>query len=69
MFYTNVILFEINFLGSLYRMKNLIDSIKNWIDRIYETMFGKKYVVIDMVEDDADRETTHLFDELKPKDL
>ena len=50
-------------------MKILIDSIKNWIDRIYETMFGKKYVVIDMVEDDADRETTHLFDELKPKDL
>ena len=46
-------------------MKNLIDSIKNWIDRIYETLFGKKYVD----EDDADRETTHLFDELETKDL
>ena len=68
MFYTNVILFEINFLGSLYIMKSLLDSIKNWIDRIYETMFGKKYVD----EDDADRETTHFFnnfDELETKDL
>jgi hypothetical protein len=56
------------FLGSLYIMKILIDSIKNWIDRIYETMFGKKYVD----EDDADRETTHFFnnfDELETKDL
>ena len=53
-------------------MKSLLDSIKNWIDRIYETMFGKKYVVIDMVEDDADRETTHFlnnFDELETKEL
>lgn len=53
-------------------MKILIDSIKNWIDRIYDTLFGKKYVVIDMVEDDADRETTQFlfnFDELETKDL
>jgi len=53
-------------------VKSLIDSIKNWIDRIYETWFGKKYVVIDMVEDDADRETTQFFnnfDELETKDL
>lgn len=49
-------------------VNSLLDSIKNWIDRIYETMFGKKYVV----EDDADRETTHFlfnFDELETKDL
>ena len=49
-------------------VKILIDSIKNWIDRIYERIFGKKYAD----EDDADRETTHFFnnfDELETKDL
>lgn len=53
--------------GIKYSM-TFVDSIKNWIDRIYETMFGKKYVD----EDDADRETTHFFnnfDELETKDL
>ncbi len=51
---------------------NVVDSIKHWIDRIYESLFGKKYVVIDMDSEDADRETTlslFNFDQSETKDL
>jgi hypothetical protein len=38
MFYTNVILFEINFLGSSIMCKGVYRFYKFWIDRIYDVM-------------------------------